>query len=204
MTSLMTSAGTPVAISSAFRPPPAFWKAADVHKMGSHGGRECCYSRHDLTATSPGTACTADGAQRERPLVGLCTTWLGRASRGRRHEASSSRLTAAGPFRPSPRFAAFSSGRSAVPPPLRLFDPLVPLDDPPHPHGLSHTPANPGRRSQDVVKMGDEPEVDYYAVVGVASTADAQEIRTAYRKASLAVHPDRVRTLHRRFVTTSY
>lgn len=40
--------------------------------------------------------------------------------------------------------------------------------------------------------MADEPDVDYYAVVGVTGTADAQEIRTAYRKASLAVHPDRV------------
>lgn len=41
--------------------------------------------------------------------------------------------------------------------------------------------------------MAESEDVDYYAVVGVPSTADAQEIRTAYRKASLAVHPDRVR-----------
>ncbi|CAH7677020.1 hypothetical protein BY996DRAFT_8386446 [Phakopsora pachyrhizi] len=34
-------------------------------------------------------------------------------------------------------------------------------------------------------------DVDYYLVVGVSSTADSNEIRTAYRKASLKVHPDR-------------
>ncbi|KAG0141587.1 hypothetical protein CROQUDRAFT_51499 [Cronartium quercuum f. sp. fusiforme G11] len=34
-------------------------------------------------------------------------------------------------------------------------------------------------------------EIDYYAVVGVSPTADSNEIRTAYRKASLKVHPDR-------------
>lgn len=32
---------------------------------------------------------------------------------------------------------------------------------------------------------------DYYAVLGVAKTADSEEIRRAYRRASLACHPDR-------------
>ncbi|MBW0467406.1 hypothetical protein O181_007121 [Austropuccinia psidii MF-1] len=34
-------------------------------------------------------------------------------------------------------------------------------------------------------------EIDYYSVVGVTPTADSNEITSAYRKASLKVHPDR-------------
>lgn len=34
-------------------------------------------------------------------------------------------------------------------------------------------------------------ELDYYSVVGVSATADSNEITSAYRKASLKVHPDR-------------
>ncbi|EGG00656.1 uncharacterized protein MELLADRAFT_93106 [Melampsora larici-populina 98AG31] len=39
--------------------------------------------------------------------------------------------------------------------------------------------------------MNDSNSLDYYKIVGVSNQADSNEIRTAYRKASLKVHPDR-------------
>ena len=35
-------------------------------------------------------------------------------------------------------------------------------------------------------------DVDYYGLLQVPQDASAQQIRTAYRKASIKVHPDRV------------
>lgn len=39
--------------------------------------------------------------------------------------------------------------------------------------------------------MNESNSLDYYQIVGVSNQADSNEIRTAYRKASLKVHPDR-------------
>ncbi|KAH9818816.1 hypothetical protein DFH28DRAFT_887470 [Melampsora americana] len=39
--------------------------------------------------------------------------------------------------------------------------------------------------------MNESNHLDYYQIIGVSAQADSHEIRTAYRKASLKVHPDR-------------
>lgn len=41
----------------------------------------------------------------------------------------------------------------------------------------------------------DEPETDPYELLGLNTESTEQEIRTAYRKLSLKVHPDRVRVI---------
>jgi len=41
--------------------------------------------------------------------------------------------------------------------------------------------------------MSDNPEINPYELLGLSTGATDQDIRTAYRKLSLKVHPDRVR-----------
>ena len=41
--------------------------------------------------------------------------------------------------------------------------------------------------------MSDDPEVNPYELLDLSTDATDQDIRTAYRKLSLKVHPDRVR-----------
>jgi hypothetical protein len=40
--------------------------------------------------------------------------------------------------------------------------------------------------------MSDDPEINPYELFGLSTDAADQDIRTAYRKLSLKVHPDRV------------
>lgn len=40
--------------------------------------------------------------------------------------------------------------------------------------------------------MSDDPEINPYELLGLSTEANDQDIRTAYRKLSLKVHPDRV------------
>jgi len=44
--------------------------------------------------------------------------------------------------------------------------------------------------------MPDDPEINPYELLGLSTDATDQDIRTAYRKLSLKVHPDRVREAH--------
>lgn len=44
--------------------------------------------------------------------------------------------------------------------------------------------------------MSDDSEINPYELFGVSTEATDQDIRTAYRKLSLKVHPDRVRVTH--------
>lgn len=44
--------------------------------------------------------------------------------------------------------------------------------------------------------MSDDPEINPYELFGLSTEATDQDIRTAYRKLSLKVHPDRVRTTY--------
>jgi len=41
--------------------------------------------------------------------------------------------------------------------------------------------------------MSDDPEINPYDLLGLSTDATDQDIRTAYRKLSLKVHPDRNR-----------
>ena len=41
--------------------------------------------------------------------------------------------------------------------------------------------------------MSDDPETNPYELLELSTDATDQDIRTAYRKVSLKVHPDRVR-----------
>ena len=43
--------------------------------------------------------------------------------------------------------------------------------------------------------MSDDPEINPYELLGLSTEANDQDIRTAYRKLSLKVHPDRVCTI---------
>jgi preprotein translocase subunit Sec63 len=44
--------------------------------------------------------------------------------------------------------------------------------------------------------MSDDPEINPYELFGLSTDATDQDIRTAYRKVSLKVHPDRVRVAY--------
>lgn len=44
--------------------------------------------------------------------------------------------------------------------------------------------------------MSDDPEINPYDLLGLSTDATDQDIRTAYRKLSLKVHPDRVCETH--------
>merc|ERR1712230_46941 len=49
----------------------------------------------------------------------------------------------------------------------------------------------PGTKRESKVKMAGLP-VDYYAALGIPSSASQQQIRDAYKRAALKTHPDRV------------
>ena len=44
--------------------------------------------------------------------------------------------------------------------------------------------------------MSDDPEINPYELLSLSTDATDQDIRTAYRKLSLKVHPDRVRVAY--------
>lgn len=44
--------------------------------------------------------------------------------------------------------------------------------------------------------MPEDPEINPYELLGLSTEATDQDIRTAYRKLSLKVHPDRVCAIH--------
>jgi preprotein translocase subunit Sec63 len=44
--------------------------------------------------------------------------------------------------------------------------------------------------------MSDDAEIDPYDLLALSTEATDQDIRTAYRKLSLKVHPDRVCVIH--------
>lgn len=44
--------------------------------------------------------------------------------------------------------------------------------------------------------MSGDPEINPYELFSLSTDATDQDIRTAYRKLSLKVHPDRVRVVH--------
>ena len=44
--------------------------------------------------------------------------------------------------------------------------------------------------------MSSDPEINPYELLGLSTDATDQDIRTAYRKLSLKVHPDRVRVAY--------